>query len=134
MNQPKNGNGSIAVSRIRAIFASFCADPSLAVAGRVGSPSRPDCGEVVGSGVANVDGPLGDRTLYQKPPTRPKRRLLGKEVAPPNCFSFLGRHEHEHDDAARKNIDNYFFEFATKQLISVGIRQRISAMKRSPST
>jgi hypothetical protein len=45
------------------IFVPFCADPFFPVAGRVGSPSRPDCGEVVGSGVANVDGPLGDRTL-----------------------------------------------------------------------
>jgi hypothetical protein len=48
------------------------------------SPSRPDCGEVVDSGVANVDGPFGDRTqkpprdFTEKPPTRPKRRLLGK--------------------------------------------------------
>jgi hypothetical protein len=39
---------------------------------------------------------------------------------PPNCFSFLGWHEHEDDDEredddeyeheVRKNIDSYFFK------------------------
>ena len=45
---------------------------------------------------------------------------------PPNCFSFLGWHEHEDDDEredddeyqdeARKNIDNYFSKVFAKRL------------------
>jgi hypothetical protein len=105
------------------IFASFCADPFFLVAGRVGSPSRPDCGEVVGSGVANVDGPLGDRTLpkatqrfYREASHSPKRRLLGKRGCASQPLFIAGAARGRARDDARVNIDNYFFRVFTKRL------------------
>jgi len=58
--------------------------------------------------VANVDGPLGDRPLpkpprdfTEKPPTRPKRLLLGKRGSASQLLSFPGWPEHEDDETAR---------------------------------
>ena len=68
--------------------------------------------------MANVDGPTlpkaTQRFLQRSLPLGQSAVCSEKEVAPPNCFSFLGRYDHE----ARFNINNYFFKFFKKGLTS----------------
>jgi hypothetical protein len=65
--------------------------------------------------------PLRDFT--EKPPTRPKRRPLGKRGSASQRFSFLGWHQ----DEARKNIDNYFFKVFAQRPNPASVPARVWA-------
>jgi hypothetical protein len=97
------------------IFASFCADPSRAM---VAPPRRPRsrraaCELPVRSEIGPYQKPCRDFT--EKPPTRPKRRLLEKRGCASQLLSRPPTLEDEDGDEARLNTDNYFFKFCAKR-------------------